>query len=147
MISDKPEYVENDEGCWIWQRYTQPAGYGVRSYHGKLHLAHRVAWIREHGEISQGMEIDHVCRVKSCVNPAHLRMVTRSQNQQNLSPNGKGGRSGRRNVSWDRGAWAVRVMLDGKSHYLGTFKSVDEADEVARAFRREHMPFSTADIA
>lgn len=75
------EYVEEDRGyttpCWIWQRQITNAGYG--RYAGRA-LAHRVIYEREVGPIPEGMELDHLCRVPACVNPAHLEPVTHRVN-------------------------------------------------------------------
>lgn len=74
------EYVEEDHGyttpCWIWQRQTDPNGYGRI---GGL-LAHRVVYEREVGPIPEGLELDHLCRVPSCVNPGHVEPVTHRVN-------------------------------------------------------------------
>lgn len=78
------EYVEEDRGhetpCRIWQRSTNNTGYGQIRINGKLHLAHRVAYERDRGEIPDGMTIDHLCRVRCCVNPDHLEAVTNTEN-------------------------------------------------------------------
>jgi hypothetical protein len=72
-------------GCWLW--------IGAKSKgHGYLRMwdralsrwgsvgAHRWSYERFVGSIPQGMEVDHVCRRRACVNPAHLRIVTPRQN-------------------------------------------------------------------
>ncbi len=48
-------------------------------------LAHRAEYERRFGSIPNGMEIDHLCRVKSCVNPAHLEAVTPVENKRRSS--------------------------------------------------------------
>jgi hypothetical protein len=69
--------IERDEhGCWLWTGPLDRGGYGRHS--GRS--AHRLSFAREHGPIPCGMQIDHVCRVRRCVNPAHLRLVTLVQN-------------------------------------------------------------------
>jgi hypothetical protein len=62
--------------CWIWQWYIDPTGYGKIG--GKW--AHRVYFKAFKGEIPSGLEIDHLCRNRPCVNPRHLEAVTRQQN-------------------------------------------------------------------
>lgn len=65
-------HVLRGEGCWLWQARVDRDGYGRI---GNA-MAHRVAVELFSGPIPSGMQVDHVCRVKSCVNPAHLRIVT-----------------------------------------------------------------------
>ena len=65
------EYEPNS-GCHIWLGPQHPKGYG--KYKGKL--AHRVIWELTHGQIQTGLQVDHICRVRACVNPSHLRLVT-----------------------------------------------------------------------
>lgn len=72
-------YVDKTDGCWLWVGMTARNGYGkIRSggHAGPLLLAHRVAYELEHGPIPEGLHIDHLCRVRHCVNPAHLEPVT-----------------------------------------------------------------------
>lgn len=75
--------------CWLWTRYVSPSdGYGRFSPKaGDCRLAHRVAYALGVGEVPGGLELDHLCRVRSCVNPAHLEPVTRRVNvQRGLAP-------------------------------------------------------------
>jgi hypothetical protein len=67
-------------GCWIWTASTTPAGYGKVRINGQLRYAHRVAYERHMGPIPEGLELDHLCRVRRCVNPAHLEPVTHREN-------------------------------------------------------------------
>ncbi len=61
-------------------------GYGyVRTYvNGQplRQMAHRIAWEQAHGPIPEGLELDHLCRVRDCVNPDHLEPVTPSVNME-----------------------------------------------------------------
>lgn len=72
-------------GCWLWKNALN-AGYGAFSstVGGKAHiyLAHRVSYTIHVGEIPRGLVIDHLCEVKSCVNPEHLEAVTLEVNVQ-----------------------------------------------------------------
>lgn len=67
--------IQITESCWLWTRYIDPEGYGRYSINDVKHYAHRVSYTFYVGKISEGKVIDHVCRVKNCVNPEHLRMV------------------------------------------------------------------------
>ena len=80
--------VERTESCWGWTGAKQPEGYGrFFAGAGRLVLAHR--WSYEHhvGPIAEGMTIDHLCRNTSCVNPAHMEVVTRELNAWRGNPN------------------------------------------------------------
>lgn len=65
--------------CWIWAKGLR-GGYGVIRREGKNQVAHSYFWKRVYGEISEGLELDHVCRIRSCINPSHLEAVTHEEN-------------------------------------------------------------------
>ena len=69
-------------GCWYWLAYRAANGYDRFRNEGRLVAAHR--WAYEHfvGPIPAGHDLDHLCRVRHCVNPAHLEPVTRSENNR-----------------------------------------------------------------
>jgi hypothetical protein len=67
-------------GCWIWSGAWNGAGYGVAWFDKKRIGAHRAAWMTLVGEIPAGLELDHLCRNRACVNPAHLRVCTHRDN-------------------------------------------------------------------
>lgn len=67
-------------GCWLWTGAIQKHGYGIFSFQGKCRLAHRVAYEIFKGPIPDGLTIDHACRIRNCVNPAHLRPMTNAEN-------------------------------------------------------------------
>lgn len=74
---------EPNTGCWLWTAYCRTDGYGEinRGRQGEgTALAHRVSYEIHVGEIPEDLEIDHLCRVRSCVNPSHLEPVTRYVN-------------------------------------------------------------------
>lgn len=76
----KVDKGESDE-CWEWTAYRLWNGYGRFGYrHGDVRYAHRVAYELAVGPIPDGLDIDHLCRNRACVNPAHLEPVTRSVN-------------------------------------------------------------------
>lgn len=76
--------------CWEWTGTLDKDGYGMHS----RGLAHRVAWMLLRGEIPEGLELDHLCRNRSCVNPDHLEPVTHQENL-NRGLRGMRARSGR----------------------------------------------------
>ena len=68
-------------GCWLWMGYDNGPGYGMISIErGEEQLAHRVSYELFRGAIPPGLDVDHLCRVRCCVNPDHLEPVTRSVN-------------------------------------------------------------------
>lgn len=77
-------YVEPEpmSGCWLWIGSTRRGyGYiGAGGREGRNLRAHRFAYTYYRGEIPAGLELDHLCRVRSCVNPAHLEAVSHPEN-------------------------------------------------------------------
>jgi hypothetical protein len=67
-------------GCWLWVGATSK-GYGVFKLSGRSRSAHGLAYEHLIGPVAEGFELDHLCRVRSCVNPAHLEPVTSSVNK------------------------------------------------------------------
>ncbi len=87
-----PEYAPHLGRCWLWTgalNVPVPLGYGQFSADRRSRRAHR--WSYEHfvGPIPEGLEIDHLCRVRHCVNPSHLEPVTRSENMQRAPLRGR----------------------------------------------------------
>ena len=69
-----------ESGCWLWIAGLFDTGYGQFSVNGKPTLAHRFAYIAYIGNIPDGLEIDHLCRVRCCVNPDHMEPVSTKTN-------------------------------------------------------------------
>lgn len=66
--------------CTVWVGSCNSLGYGLITLDGKPQLAHRIAYESAYGPIPDGLVIDHLCRVRNCVNPAHLEAVTQKEN-------------------------------------------------------------------
>jgi hypothetical protein len=76
--------VVDSNGCWIWQKSKEKAGYGRMSIYdnGKkfTKMAHRVAYEEFVGDIPKELQLDHLCKITSCINPEHLEPVTCKEN-------------------------------------------------------------------
>lgn len=71
---------KTDGGCWLWEAGTDRGGYGRFEGDGHEVAAHRWSYEDAVGPIVPGLDLDHLCRVRRCVNPAHLEPVTRQVN-------------------------------------------------------------------
>jgi hypothetical protein len=71
--------VDMTYSCWYW-RANKRGGYGQFWYEGRFVGAHRYAYELLVGKIPEGLHIDHLCKNKSCVNPAHLDPTTNRDN-------------------------------------------------------------------
>lgn len=67
-------------GCWLWTAAQDQKGYPLFAWHRVLVKAHRFAYERMVGPIPKGLTLDHLCRVRNCVNPEHLEPVTNRVN-------------------------------------------------------------------
>ena len=137
-------YVPSESGCLEWSGSTTHNGYG-QFYDGTgMVRAHRFAWERTNGPIPEGLVVDHLCHIRKCVNPAHMRLLTAAENQQNRKGVQARNASGHRGVYWDepKGKWTVKVGIGGKSVHGGRFTDKDEAGRVAAEMRAELMPYS-----
>ena len=67
-------------GCWVWTGEILEHGYGRVSWGPHRYPAHRVAYELYVGPIPEGMQLDHLCRNRRCVNPAHVEPVTCREN-------------------------------------------------------------------
>jgi hypothetical protein len=70
------ERVEKTETCWIWTGSMNGNGYGKIHINKKKVYAHRLSHELFIGKILEGLQVDHLCFVKNCVNPDHLEAVT-----------------------------------------------------------------------
>jgi len=78
-------HVNTLNTCWLWVGAHHQEGYGAFNTNPKLIGAHRWAYQQAFGTIPKGYEIDHLCKVSSCVRPSHLEAVTPSENVKRSS--------------------------------------------------------------
>lgn len=141
------------DGCWIWTGSLDHKGYGYikigsRTDHSQRNVkVHRIAYTIWVGPIGSGLQIDHICRVRACFKPGHLRQATNKQNQENKPARVPGSVSGFRGVIWDRKrrAWRVRVLHNGRWINGGWFSDVDQAAQAAARLRCELYTHNVAD--
>lgn len=72
-------FVPVASGCWLWTGATSE-GYGRIQHDGMPTPAHRVVYELLVGPVPDGLQLDHLCRVRACVNPSHLEPVTSAEN-------------------------------------------------------------------
>lgn len=77
-----PKFFVDSNGCWIWTRGGNTAGYVQWKERGedRGRNIHVVFWEVFNGPVPDGLEVDHLCRVRRCVNPAHMEVVTHKVN-------------------------------------------------------------------
>jgi hypothetical protein len=85
MLERLPSRLQNNispepnSGCWLWLA-CDAQGYGRTFLDGRIYQAHRLVYETLVGTIPAGLVTDHICRVRCCVNPAHIELVTHKVN-------------------------------------------------------------------
>lgn len=141
------EKKPTDSGCILWCASISSRGYGQMHWRGRPVLAHRTAYELACGQIPEGKQVDHVCRQRTCVNAAHLRLVNNKQNQENRGGAQANSRSGFRGVHWyaRERKWAAVVHHNGRNHHGGLFDDPVAADAAATALRLELFTHNETD--
>lgn len=77
----KPKFRKKANGCWEWTASKNKKGYGLCNGEDSM-LAHVQVYVDTYGPVPDGMEVDHTCSNRPCVNPDHLEAVTHQVNIQ-----------------------------------------------------------------
>lgn len=132
--------VQKGPGCWLWtgrvhEEYGSISGALPGEAKSRSRQAHRLSYELVVGPIPEGLLLDHRCRNTLCVNPTHLRPVTRKQNGEHRGGAPINSSTGVLGVTVHVGAYVVRVGHDGRIINGGRFKTLEEAAEAARQLR------------
>jgi len=142
--------VNKTEACWLWTAFRDEQGYGKFARGGAaggMARAHRLTYEAFVGPIPHGMYVDHLCHVRHCVNPDHLKAVTPRQNSENRAGASKCNPTGVRGVRRrpNSASYEVRVFHAGKAYNGGCFRLIEEAEAAAVALRNRLMTNNAAD--
>jgi len=141
--------VVKGESCWIWTGRLYRNGYGnawnAREKRGQV--AHRFAYEDLIGPIPGGMQLDHTCHNRACVNPEHLRPATNKQNNENPDGLRADNTTGYRGVQLEKrtGRYVARCQHNKVQYNAGTFSTPEEAAEAARQLRLSLFTHNDAD--
>ena len=83
------KYVIDSSGCWNWTAGRTTDGYGTFAIQRRSVYAHRLSYEHYVAEIPCGLQIDHLCRHRACVNPSHLEPVTVGENVRRGNAGGR----------------------------------------------------------
>lgn len=105
-----------DSGCWLWDTPHNSHGYGVASRGGKKIAAHRLSYSHFVGDIQPGQDVRHKCDSRACVNPDHLELGTRADNNRDTSARDRHGNAKVSNndvvdIRWAHGMGASGASL------------------------------------
>ena len=81
--------INENTGCWIWEKRTNPDGYGEMWYGDNSERCHRVSAIVFLGEDIKGKVVMHMCDTPACVNPDHLKVGTQTENIKDMDAKGR----------------------------------------------------------
>lgn len=126
--------ADEETGCWVWTSTRSRKGYGRFRSSGRQVQAHRFAYELHVGSIPEGLQLDHLCRNTSCVNPEHLEPVT---NKENTLRGGNRAAVNARKTHCDRGhpleGDNLRVSSSGRRICKACRNAINKADKAEKA--------------
>lgn len=105
-------------------------GYKTVGYKGKTYYMHRIIYQMHYGEIPEGMQVDHINRIKDDNRIENLRLVTQQQNQWNNNAKGY-------SLHKATGKWRAYIKINNKQKYLGLYDTEEEAREAYLTAKKE----------
>jgi hypothetical protein len=84
----KSNSIIDENGCWRWRK-SKSHGYGRTVVKRKATSAHRGSWTIFIGKIPSGMQVNHKCHVRDCINPDHLYLGDQKQNMRDMKQAGR----------------------------------------------------------
>lgn len=146
-------HYDHDTGIFTWTRYSnhRQAGYNQRGYiyiqiDGKPYPAHRLAWLYMYGVWPTGM-VDHINQNRRDNRITNLREASNQLNQYNVSKYTNN--TGVKGVCKYRNRYKSRITVHGKTHHLGVFDTIEEAEQAYLAAKRKvcHQIISLTNIS
>ena len=122
--------------------YLRNDGYIRIKIDGRMHLAHRLAWLYVKGE-SPPDQIDHRNGIKTDNRIANLRLATHIENMHNRRKPHADNKTGFLGVSPSYGMFQARIGVNGKIKHIGTFPTPEEAHAAYVQAKRQLHPFGT----
>lgn len=92
-------YTTITDSCWLWNGRKSRNGYGVTKHNGKNRPVHRFLWETFYGPIDKDIVCCHKCDVRNCINPAHIFLGTRSDNQRDMKEKGRAAKGSKNGYS------------------------------------------------
>lgn len=117
--------------------WVNPSGYKVTGIKSKIYLNHRLIFMMHYGYMPKIIDHKDGNKLNNCID--NLREATSSQNQHNRKLN-KNNSTGVKGVVWyeNRNSFKVRCSVNGKSHHIGYFKELKNAEQAIKLFRAQH---------
>lgn len=116
--------------CINFSGHIRAGGYGQQWYKGKTHYAHRVAYMKAHGAIPEGVQVRHTCDNPSCINPDHLVLGSHADNQNDKAVRGrvKGSKNPNSKLT-EKDADCIRELVEQGASQRSVAKRYDVAPQ------------------